>query len=344
MDYIAAATAADPANAAAYAMFGDLFEHKLWHELTMAMDEWVRTEAAQARPLLPLLDSFVVKFEQRMNQLRYAQLLGAVVAASVDVSKALTADEGIARLNAVLTEKRVRLGVEASLFLEMEACLLALKAGLPLQPVKEKLDATKPLVDALTGATDTAVFQKYHFAEAEYYRRVGPPEAFYHAALALLAYAPADAMTLPERRALATDMALAALAGDGVYNFGEVLATPILQALEGTPDAWLGSVLAIFARGDIDAFNVLLHDHAAAFDAQPALVARADFVKEKIALLALMNLIFETPSQNRTLAFADVAQRVRLQLDQVEWLIMRAMALNLVRGTLDQVEQCFDVT
>jgi hypothetical protein len=35
MDYISSATAADPANAAAYAMFGDLFEHKLWHECVL---------------------------------------------------------------------------------------------------------------------------------------------------------------------------------------------------------------------------------------------------------------------------------------------------------------------
>ena len=38
---------------------------------------------------------------------------------------------------------------------------------------------------------------------------------------------------------------------DGVYNFGEVLATPILAALDGTPNAWLGELLAISARGDV---------------------------------------------------------------------------------------------
>ena len=37
--------------------------------------------------------------------------------------------------------------------------------------------------------------------------------------------------------------------GEGVHNFGEVLATPILDALNHTPNAWLGDLLRIFAAG-----------------------------------------------------------------------------------------------
>ena len=173
---------------------------------------------------------------------------------------------------------------------------------------------------------------------------MGPPEAFYRAALGLLSYASADDSTLEAKRTLATDIALAALAGDGVYNFGEVLATPILSALDGTPNAWLGDLLAVFARGDVDGFNAALGANAAAYKAQPALVARAAFVKEKIALLAFMNMIFETPSHSRTLKFGAVAERCRLDGDQVEWLAMRAMALGLVRGVIDEVESVVEVS
>ena len=33
-------------------------------------------------------------------------------------------------------------------------------------------------------------------------------------------------------------MALAAIASDDVYNFGEVLSTPILNTLQNTPNRW----------------------------------------------------------------------------------------------------------
>ena len=48
-----------------------------------------------------------------------------------------------------------------------------------------------------------------------------------------------------DRYALAVDISLAALTGDGVFNFGEVLATPILQVLQQTPQAWLSQILRV---------------------------------------------------------------------------------------------------
>lgn len=179
----------------------------------------------------------------------------------------------------------------------------------------------------------------YYELASEFYKESGPPEAYYKHSLMLLAYTPMEAMTKDRATALATDMSLAALSGDGLYNFGEVLATPIMAALEGTPNAWLGEMLRIFNRGDIEGFGVLYAANAAAFAAQPALASRLDFVKEKLTLLALMNLVFETPPHDRTLPFEAVAAHVRLPVDQVEWLSMRAMSLGLIKGSLDGVDQ-----
>ena len=41
------------------------------------------------------------------------------------------------------------------------------------------------------------------------------------------------------------DLSLAALTGDGVFNFGEVLATPLLGILRATPHAWLSELLQV---------------------------------------------------------------------------------------------------
>ena len=56
---------------------------------------------------------------------------------------------------------------------------------------------------------------------------------------------------------MATDMALAAIVGDSVYNFGEVIATPILSCLAGTPNEWIFSLVNALNEGDIDRFNEL---------------------------------------------------------------------------------------
>jgi hypothetical protein len=60
----------------------------------------------------------------------------------------------------------------------------------------------------------------------------------------------------------------------------------------------------------------------------------------------LMNVIVQTierPSLERTLSFEDIADRVVVPLDKVEWVIMRALSLKLIKGTMDQVDQTVDV-
>ena len=75
------------------------------------------------------------------------------------------------------------------------------------------------------------------------------------AALAWLARSPLEALPAGERAALAVDVALAALVGEGVYNFGEVNAHRVLSALAGGPHAWLADLLLMsdrLGRGGLD--------------------------------------------------------------------------------------------
>ena len=56
-----------------------------------------------------------------------------------------------------------------------------------------------------------------------------------------------------------------------------------------------------------------------------------------------MNLVFETPAHERAIPFSAIATRARLDLDHVEWLAMRAMALGLVKGVIDEVAGVVEV-
>mmetsp|Transcript_6689 Transcript_6689/g.12061 ORF Transcript_6689/g.12061 Transcript_6689/m.12061 type:complete len:122 (+) Transcript_6689:3-368(+) len=78
-------------------------------------------------------------------------------------------------------------------------------------------------------------------------------------------------------------------------------------------------------------------------NAQPALVAHADFLRQKITVLSLMNLAFER-THDRTISFADIAERCRLPISEVEFLLMRALSLKLISGVIDGVDQTVTVT
>jgi 26S proteasome regulatory subunit N9 len=172
----------------------------------------------------------------------------------------------------------------------------------------------------------------------------GPASAFFHAAGQFLSLVSPGTLSPEERRQWAREWALAAAVGEGVVSFGDVLSSPALVVLEGTPDAWLLRLLAALQLGDVDAFNAVLAAHAEAVAREHALAAALPVVREKAALLALMELAAARAAGGRSLAFADVAAAARLGADQVEWLVMRALSLGLVRGVLDQVDERVHVT
>ncbi len=244
----------------------------------------------------------------------------------------------------------------------MDVVITRVRLGL-LDDLKLKLEQAKERLAAVK-SSESVAFSKYYRAAAEY-RKVtvtcvyqgcfnqlsniigqvaGPPQEFYAAALMYLSFTPLEDLSAEDRYVLATDVALAAICGEEIYNFGEVIATPILSALSGTPNAWLYEIVMALHGGDIDQFNVVVDTYREQYAGQPALAGRHEMVKQKVVLLCLVNLVFERPAHDRQISFADIAHKTRIPLDQVEWVLMRAMSLGLVRGAVDEVEGVVNVT
>ena len=337
-------SSAYPALAERYQKLADLHTRKLWHQLTEEVAAFVADDtccAAGGANLLALLADFVSTFQTKINAMSLATMY-VTVAGKAHAADPVAAAALLSTLLEALGE--AKLGVEGFLLLTFEVarCQVA-QGGDAIKTAKTTLDERKAQLEALVGAP-TAVYAAYYVCLAAYYKLVGPAEKFYSAALSTLGYVPVESMSVAAAHELAVDLALAALAGRTVFNFGEVIATPILGALAGTSEAWLGELLHALNRGDIDRFNELLGANEAAFAAQPALAASREFVKEKAALLAITELLFHRPADARTVAFADVAAATRMGVEQVEWMLMRAMSLKLIKGVIDQVQQIVTIT
>merc|ERR1712038_459064 len=216
--------------------------------------------------------------------------------------------------------------------------------------IKAFLRSEKNVLAELSNSTESdlaIVHSAYYECAMTYRKAVGPPEAFYKEAISYLHYTPLQSITPPSAQyALATDLSLAALTGKGVYNFGEVVHNNkvILDVLMGTENEYLVKILQASAEGDVAVLERLSDEYAPSIAKQPALLNRADVVKEKITLLALVNMVFERPSSERTLSFGDIASVTKLPLEQVELMIMRALSLGLIKGSMDEVDQTVDVT
>jgi 26S proteasome regulatory subunit N9 len=89
-----------------------------------------------------------------------------------------------------------------------------------------------------------------------------------------------------ERQERAFYLSLAAVLGDGIYNFGELLMHPILGSLNGTRDQWLVDLLFAFNRGDLEKFETLKN----LWTSQADLKAAEFKMRQKICLLCLMEV------------------------------------------------------
>lgn len=58
---------------------------------------------------------------------------------------------------------------------------------------------------------------------------------------------------------------------------------------------------------------------------------------QKIRIMAFLELVFSLPKNDRNVSFQTISQHSKINIDEVELLVMRVMSLNLVKGKIDQV-------
>ena len=238
---------------------------------------------------------------------------------------------------APFVEAKSKLSNEARLCLEMDIVVSRLKMGGKLAQVKASLEETSSKLQA-SSIKEPMVYSKYYRASAEYRKVAGPADEFLKHALLFLTYTPVEILHAQERYELATDIAMSAVCGDGVFNLGEVIATPIVTGLEGTPNGWLLDIIRALHTGDIVQFNAIVDANRDKYFAQPALAANHETIKKKAVLLCVLNIAFGRDPHDRSISFQEIATKAAIPLNQVEWVLMRALSIGIIRGCIDEVE------
>jgi 26S proteasome regulatory subunit N9 len=338
-DTLAALAKQHPELAADVATLKDLHGQKLWHPLTLALDRCLaKSEWRQQDVPLTLYRGFVADFGHRLNALKYAQFaVAASKSASLDAPAAAAFLADAARRLSASRQHDPRDADAPALFLRMHAAQRQLEAG-DLQAAKAAAEEGETLLARLPSPIDPAVSASVHYASALSHKVRRDYAAFYVSAMQYLAFVRADDLDPQFRLALAVDVGLAALLGDGVYAFAQLLEHPIAASLDESPAfSWLADLLRAFNRGDIAAYESLCAKHSAKLNAQPALVEGERRLREKVTVAALLALVSARPPSARRIALSEVAAATRLPEDGVELLLMKALALGLIEGRIDQV-------
>merc|ERR1712141_156388 len=168
---------------------------------------------------------------------------------------------------------------------------------------------TKAIVEEIEGLLNDVegvgrVHAAYYLLATEHYKLEGDHANYYRANLRFLGCTELSDLSKEDQQSHAFHLSLAALLGKGIYNFGELLAHPVLQTLNGTPNEWLINLLVAFNSGDVKAYDKLRPQ----WTKQADLNGNQEILFEKLCLLVLMEMTFRRDANDRQITFGDVAQ------------------------------------
>eukprot|EP01133_Synstelium_polycarpum_P003776 gene3776-4355_t len=212
-----------------------------------------------------------------------------------------------------------------------------------LHEAKVTIELARDELKGITGL-EPIVYSSFYLVCTDYHKARNQPSEFYQNALMYLSYCKLETLSAEAQSSLAFDLGIAALVGENVYSFGDLIVHPILKSLEGTPNAWLILLLKAFNIGDIVQYESLIAKYRDSIAHHEAITTNHHKLAQKIAILALLDLAFRTPSEQRTIAFETIAQTTRLPVLEVEHLLMKALSLNLIKGFIDQIDQNIMIT
>ncbi|XDG04923.1 hypothetical protein ABKA04_004538 [Annulohypoxylon sp. FPYF3050] len=310
--------------------FENLWERKLWHQLTDALIEFFANPKSEPQRL-NFYKVFILKFADKINQLKLVDLGLKAATQCRDDQERLTFLTSLA--------KKVDNENSQDAFVYATATVARVELDLrDLEASRKHLDQAERILDSFD-SVETKVHAAFYQVNADYYQAKADFASYYRNALLYLACIDLSSLSPDERKARAYDLGIAALVSDSIYNFGELLQHPILAALTGEV-AWLQELLIAFNRGDLAAFDVL----SGHISSNPLLKEHVEDIRQKIYLAALTESVFRRPPHQRAMSFGTISADTKVREDEIEHLVMKALSLGLVRGTIDQVDELVNFT
>lgn len=309
---------------------GELYEKRLWHQLTLRLTEFVKNDYfAQNGGLVEMFENFIADFEHRINMLSLMEIVLYVIK---EIKEPETALEFLER-----EKEKIKNDVEAEVLCMTAIGNIKLQQG-NMEETKTIVEQARAVLETIDGVT--TVHGRFYELCSNYHKITGSYNDYYRDALRFLGCVDIKTMPVAEQVDKALHLSLAALLGNDIYNFGELLAHPVLESLKGTPHGWLIELLYAFNSGDLSKFEQLKRH----WQKQADLNRNYKSLRQKISLLCLMELTFKRPSNDRNLTFEMIAKEAQLPLEEVELLVMKALSLGLVKGSIDEVEQMVHMT
>lgn len=284
--------------------------------------------------LIEFYELFIRDLEARINYFKYAII---VVATSRKFEKGKQANEFLVKI-----KDRLGISKEAQILLRIEIVANELKESTSID-IGDQLLKIREEIERCADA-DSLLYSELYKNHALFYYKRKQHEEFYQYALQYLAYTPSANIEQSEKIEWSVRMGMSVILGKKIYNIAELVDKEIIKSLTATQYVWLYDIMQAFNSARVQEFYKAIENYKENIQAIPEIKENVEQMYVKIRILALLDLIFTRQKEDRNLSFEIVSKVTEVKLEEVEWLLMKAMSLGLIKGEINEVEKFVKIT
>ena len=327
----------------------DYYERKLYHQLTLTLNEFYENpESKNNRLRIKIYDLFISQFSQKLNSIQVVDFLLASFEDNNEecLNKLLELKENFVKQlrNNYTNKSEIEETInndESIIYIDLQIARYYLilnnleKSETILEYLNPKFEST------FENEFSSKINSAFYLTKCQLYKINENYNLFYLNGLLYLSSIKNKSLSIEEQQLLCYDLCIAALLGDKIYNFGELLLHDILNCFKDSQYDWLYNLIHSLNSGNLKNFNKWL---AIGFQKSRFLKTFEVFLKQKVIIMSLLELISMKSTTNKQLKFKEISEFTGTPVNDVEHLIIKCFSLNLIKGYINQIDEVLVVT
>jgi len=307
--------------------------NKLWHPMTEVMAAIAVSPALSGWSNAQAVWGWILPHVHLLNQM-------TVAAIGIALSqRAESQDTALQHLKEV--REKVSQHAPAHALVGIEQAAVILKQG----KVGDASEMAEEVEKQMESFSESVVVSRFHAVVASIAQEKADFEGFYRNTLLHLAARVTEGAdffsVVPQAEAeqIAHKLAVAAVAGETIYQFGELMEHPVMKALSGGSHHWLVELLRSYCDGIPSLFEDVVKAHGSQLQAEIGSKVTLGELRSKNQLFCLLELSRRRTASGRTLSLEEVTSATGCSRDKVEGLVMLAVCKGLLKASIDGVDE-----
>lgn len=307
---------------------------RLWYQLSIDLLELcLKEELKSNEELIALYNQIIIYVESSFNPMQLLTIVKQII--SNYQGRYNEALQFIENLN-----KKMKFSGEEELFIILLKGYCYLELG-KIYDLEDCLKKVKIEFEKRS-EIDPIIYLNYYKLSTYFYNNKGDYDSFYFAALQYLGYE--KNISEKEKKELCFNMCVATLIGEKMFNFAELIEKDFFMLMKDSEYEWIYNLIFSFNSAKVDQFEEMLKNYKQQIEAVAILKNNEVFLHTKIRIAALLELIFQKNKSERIISFAEIKEKCLVDSLQTEYIIMKALSFGLIKGFIDQVQECLHVT